>query len=314
MRLQCEQAYQKGISLDVIRFMVDNIHSERLAVLSTNDGTPVLGYCNHSFVGGNCTFTNATLDCLTSGTAPDGSPLAATSVKVRFNSARSTFTDYSVSGTVYQTTGSYMTLDDLYAENLRITAPASSTMVTNSQIAQACYVEPKSTFVRCVLNDFHLTTNGFFVTVQDSDINEVIFDVVNGTLGDIAFTNCIIQEINYIDPPTAGYKATTFNDCNINVCNGAFNAVAIFNNGVIGTAALASQTKFQFNNVEFGTFNYSGNSGFLTNGCRAGTVTAWTYPLSVNYLAGTITERIGYNAAGKIYQNTDGALTWVKIA
>lgn len=67
-----------------------------------------------------------------------------------------------------------------------------------------------------------------------------------------------------------------------------------------------------FESVKFTNFKFNGSAAFITRNCSATGSVNWSLP-TVKYAAGSLSERIGYSSDGKIYQNTDGDVTWQKL-
>lgn len=311
--VQCEQAYHKGMYIKTLRTVIDNIHAERLAVLTTNDGTATYGYMNHIIDLSNSQINQVVIDCLTSGTAPDGSSLAATMVNIQTvgdNSKISTLlANHSRVINNYGTLFEYAVLSTV---DFVQRAPAAYTTVNTGRVSGVFDVERSVTASGCSIGEFRAAFNATDITVNGGDIATLSFP--NSILGNIQFDSVVLQTVGDTKEPAAGKKPVTFENCNINVFNGAFNAKAKVTGGYVGTCSLASQSMAEFDGVEFGTFSYSGNTAFLTRNCRGPSGSTWSVPLNMSYPAGTVTERVGYNSAGKIYQNTDGGTTWAKIA
>ena len=309
--IQCEQAYHKGIYIDVLRDVIDNIHAERLAVLSVSDGASTDGYLNHSITATNSTIHQAIMDCLTSGTAPDGSTLAATTLHVLMNLAGATITNTGVAGTIYRTYGSGAVFVDVSGVNV-IESGASG----------------KATYLGCSFSGTFspyanvLAENTTVGTLSPTyGASNVV--MVGGAIAAISFANNVSGNITVRDAaigtvlgtrnPAAGFFPVTLENCVITMLTGAYNDEITVRGGYVATASLASQSHVICENVVFGAFAYTGNTGFVTRGCRGPAGSTWATPGYISYAAGTVTERVGYNSAGKIYQNTDGGTTWAKL-
>lgn len=311
--VQCEQAYHKGMYIKTLRSVIDNIHAERLAVLTANDGTATYGYLNHYIELSNSQINQAIIDCLTSGTAPDGSALAATVINVKIVGDQSKVSTLATNHSkIINDYGNSFVYDVMTATNFVQRSPAVYTTVNNATITAVTDVESVITFNKCSIGEFKPAFNAADVTVNGGAI--AVLNFANNISGNVRFNDVVLQTVGDTKTPTASKQATTFNNCNINTFNGAYDSVAVLNGGYVGTCALVSQSRAYFDGVTFGSFTYSGNTAFLTRGCTGPSASTWSVPQSVSYAAGTVTERVGYNAAGKIYQNTDGALNWAKIA
>lgn len=307
--LQCEQAYHKGIYASLLRDVVHNIHSERLAILSVNDGTPNIGYMNHYVLLSNSKISQAVFTCLTSGTAPDGSALAAAAMNIKLTADGGSFCVVNAAGNnVYVDYGTGVLFEELVCANFTQSAPATRIGLFGGNITGTAAVEQETEFHNCTIGTLAPAFNAQNLHFYSGSIATVNF--ASNILGDISFNNTRLQTIGDTKNNAAGRKAVTFNDCNINVFNGAYNADARINGGYIGTAAIADHSRAVFDNVDFGSFSYTGTVAWLTRNCRGPSSATWAVPGIALWPAGTVTERVGYNAAGKTYQNTDGGTTW----
>lgn len=309
--VQCEQAYHRGMNINVIRATIGNIHAERLAILSASDGTPTYGYLNHSITLSNSHVDQCIFDCLTSGTAPDGQALAATVLNMRVVGDKSKTTAFnSITTRIIHDYGRHFEFDVLTADYFIQRAPAVYTEVSNADVTNVD-IEQVIDFNLCSIGTLTFGFNASDIHIEGGAVSTLSFP--NNIQGNISFNQVVLQTVGETKEPAAAKLPVTFNDCNINVFNGAYNAQAVVSGGRVNTCALASQSLARFEDVDFGVFGYSGNSGFITRNCRGPAASTWTVPMNVNYPAGTITERVGYNAAGKFYQNTDSGLTWVAV-
>lgn len=311
--LQCEQAYHKGMFIKTLRSVIDNIHAERLAVTSVNDGTPTYGYLNHYIDLTNSQINQAIIDCLPLGTAPDGTVLAATVANIKSTGSGAKISMLQASNSkVINDYGSHFTYDVLIVDDFVQRAPASYTEINNGAVTGTLDIEKDFTTNNCNIGELAPAFNALNITINGGAVASLNF--AHNILGNITFNDVVLQTVSETKEPATSRRPVTFNDCSINVFNGAYNAVVKVVGGYVNTCALVSQSKAQFEGVQFGVFGYTGNTAFLTRGCIGPSDSTWSVPQNVSYPAGIITERVGYNSGGKIYQNTDGALTWAKIA
>ena len=85
-----------------------------------------------------------------------------------------------------------------------------------------------------------------------------------------------------------------------------------FRDSYIYRANLASGLQAYFDNVKFDSFTATGDIKYLTRNCQSVNNPTWSLP-TVPMNKGLITERIGYDASGKIYQNTIDGVNWQKL-
>lgn len=318
--VQCEQSFHKGLNLDLIRARVGNIHCERTYILTTDDGANGLPnggqYLNHRFVLGNSEVRQAYLDAVPSGTViPDSG--GATTPTNKLNVLA--FMDESAASTIKMNASDFMLIggeggevSTLSCLNFYQRGPANNTVVRGLQCT-LCSAEGAITFeAPRSIGTFTPAFNGVLQKVFGGNVGTVNF--TNNVLGDISFIGTKIASVQDTRSNSAGREVTSFTDCEIDSFTGSFNGRARVTGGYINDCNLASQAAVEFSAVWFGSFNHNGNTAYLTNGCRAGTVTNWALPLNVNYPAGTRTERLNYVAgAGDRYVNKDGANTWAAI-
>lgn len=306
--VQCEQAYQKGIKIRALRSVILNVHAERLAIVSSNpDHGP-----HHWVELTNSSLIQGVWDCLTTGTAPDGTALAASELSMRVNLYSSCFDVNVVTGSVYSDAGNSGSMALGFMKNYTQSSPAASYTLRQCLIPGVVAPETKMAIEDCEIGVMSPGFNANNVTVRGGSVETVNY--AQNVLGNIGFSQVKIGTVEDTRGVAAGFKRTSFVDCTIENFIGSFNAQAIIKGGYVHSAALASQARPEFDGTEFGAFSFTGNTGFLTRNCRGPADATWSPPLNVAYPAGTVTERVGYNAAGKLYQNTDGAANWAVLA
>lgn len=311
LSVQCEQSYHKGIKINVIRSVVHNIHSERTYILSLADGAS-MGYLNHDILLGNSQLDQAIFHCETIN-APDGTPIVATTMNIILAGDGCEYSNVVASGnSVYCNYGVSCGFKNLNCLNFYQSSPSSRVVYDGGIITGICTASTDIQLNNVSIAEFKPAFNAENINVYSGSIATLNF--ANNIKGSITFDNVSIVTVGDTKSPAANYKPTTFSNCQIATFNGSFNSEAKLIGGRVEVCSLASQSKAIFVDVDFGSFTYTGNSAFLTRSCRGPTASTWTQPLSVNFPAGTVTERVGYNAAGKFYQNTDSALTWVVLS
>ncbi|HBQ3756873.1 TPA: hypothetical protein L7Z86_000764 [Klebsiella quasipneumoniae subsp. similipneumoniae] len=336
-RIQSERAYHKCLSIAAIRSVINEIHAERTAVLTTDDGTTVLEsgltYTNVTITLGTGSVINQMIhDCLTSGTAPDGTAIAATKSSMVLNVDYSKVIGVNATGSVVSTSlardASFDTCQFLDWYFLSSTANVIGNNVSNPRIFGTLYPSVGTTFIgghyksiRPRYNAQSLTFNGpAFITDLGFPANIV---------GDIFFNYCqfdVTLSIGDTKAPSGNTGSSTvgearspvtFNHCNImGSVVGSYQSRAVINGGRVGTVNLVSRAAIELYDVKGGSFNYTGDRGFITRGCRFDAVAAWDVPSHINYPIGTLTERMGAaTGVTNIYRcSNQSTPTWVAIA
>jgi hypothetical protein len=315
LRVQCEASYQRGLYVDAIRTVIDNIHAERLAVIATT-GDATYGYLNHKITISNGELRHALIDCLTTGTAPDGTALAATTMHVVLNGAGVSYNDVVAAATIYHDYGTQNTLVNLQAAAYQQLETSGHITLINPQIAGTVLLETNVEIVGGTIGTIDLAYNAGNIVMMGGALTALTAS--GGKInGNITFNGTSVSAVASTLSPQAGYRPVTFLDATIGTFNGAGGQVARVLGGHIATCALAANSEAVLENVECETFDGSASLRYLTRGVRvSGSVTGWSVPTGKSYPAGTVTERVGYvaGAGQKFWQNTDGAATWVAIA
>lgn len=312
--LQSEQAYHRGIYANLLRYRIQNVHAERLAVLTVNDGTAEIGYLNHHFIIGNGSLDQAVFDCLPSGTAPDGSALAATTMNIRLTGDNCAYTEiHAPQSNIFVDYGTGVYGRNLLCLNFYQKAPSTGVVVDVLKVSGETKLALGTIINSLSTNDFDVFQNAAGIEINGGGvINDLDFS--NTIYGDITFNYLLLADIRDVKAPQQAERMpVTFNACRSDTIVGANGAEFIVNGGKSVAVALASQAIADIQNHRTGNFGSTGNTAYLTHNVRATGTIAWTTPANLNYPAGTTTERVGYNAAGKIYQNTDGAVNWAAI-
>lgn len=318
--IQCESAYHKGVFAKLLRSRINTIHAERLSILSTNEGDGT--YLNHSLELSNSSLNQAVLQARSTQdespdnqVGPNGEELASDIPRVKLTGDGSSFNEVDASqAQVVTDFGTRVSIRNLDCGSYVQSAPADRVELHLLRTS-LCRVEAGVTLVEPTIGTFDPQINGRNLRVDGGVVSQPIA-FSQSVQGNIVFNNVTIGTVGETRSPNTagGYLPVTFNTCAITRVEGAFNAKAVIRGGRVGTVALVSQAAVQFDHCEVGSFTYAGNTAFLTRGVRADTVSMWTVPANMAYPAGTITERVGYSAAGKLYQNTDGGTAWSVLA
>lgn len=316
--LQVEQAYQRGLYINAIRAVFLNLHCERMSITSTNTGDTIQGtantYINHYILLSNSSVDQSVFDCLSSGTAPDGTALAATQMKMVVGGDNSEIRAMITGGAlVYSDYGNRLKISTMTCDRFQQRSPASNLTLQTCNITTLS-LEGSATVIGCTIGTFDPQFNGRWINVYGGAITTVAFTA--NIKGSIFFHGVVVGTVGDTRQPTeTGRAPTTFNGCEITTLNGAYQYQVVLNGGYVHTASLADRARAQLNDVQFGTFAYTGSDpSFVSRNCRATTVTNWAVPDQSFWPVGTVTERIGYNVAGKLYQCTDSAVpTWTLL-
>ncbi|WP_416413753.1 hypothetical protein [Pantoea sp. App145] len=335
-RIQSEQAYHKCLYIACIRSFFGPIHAERTAITTSSDGTSGilsgLNYINFYINVGNTTFSQIIHDCITSGTAPDGTELAAIIPSVVFNLDLSKISACALS-TSYVTSsfGRYSEYGTVRCVNWYFdSSNYHNCVVLAPYVSGVLYPSYKTKFIGGVISNIIPAFNASELDFDNCEITGMSF--ANTILGNIRFTKCIFPStftLSSTQTPS-GYSIqdttaetmspVTFNDCDLKgTVTGAYQSRAIFNGGHIATVNAASSAALEFYGVKIGTFNHAdtNNRGYITRQCKCALVTAWGYPNVIYWSKGMITERLGDDSGsvGQLfYCSSNTAFTWTKIA
>ncbi|PLR40312.1 hypothetical protein CYR32_00795 [Chimaeribacter coloradensis] len=304
--LQAEQSYDKALCITGIRNVIENIHCERTYITTLDDGNTKLPsglkYTTCDFNIGNSTINQAIIDAYTGSTTPDGiaciTDVPSISLSLDYSEARNI---NATNGILSCAFGHQTLYSTIVAKNFHIVEPAQKITVENPRISEKICIGSEVIINNGMINIFTPNNNARNIIINGGEINKVDFG--SHIRGHITFNNVAITgEIGDLKSPPykntnsvigMQFPPTTFNNCQLESVVGAWNSRAIFNGGAIRSVNLNSQSAFEFYNVSIGTFNYSGNTAFITRGVKAENVLRWAEPRHFLYPAGTITERIG---------------------
>lgn len=321
--IQCEQAYHRGIFINNnVRNVYDNIHAERLIVLTEDDGTTGLAsglkYTNHNIIIGNSTINQVFMDSDLKDSTTGQSPGVTTTLSVNIGTDRAEIRNVNAAGAICSTSyGSKSLFSSCRFNAWTISAPAANITLVEPEITNKLMLENNITVINPTAGQIDFRYNAQHVKIIKGEVKDL--SLTSNILGSLTFYDTkFTGTISGTRSPGAGYAPVTFNNCNVTgTFAGSYQAQAIFNGGYIAKAVLASAASVQFYNVAFDSFSCSGNISFITRGCTAKTASGWktpnhTYPV---YPAGTMTERLGQPAAkdGIIYINADGTPTGWKV-
>lgn len=313
-RIQVEQAYHKQMNLNLLRCVLGPIHSERLKILTLDDGTTGLAsgltYQNTNISLTNCTVEQMILDAAKDTNA--GTVTVTPSVRLNLyeSTANSLYLGTSVVSVTFGQNGTinsssfYKYYNPSYSVTMnacRVTRTALDGYLMVGGSGFAAYnctfdtVQPdfgtsSALFNKCTINNTYSNTN--------TGVSGVLFD------------KCIFAVDVTSTGSTEAIAPTELRNCRIvGSLTGAFQHRVIVNGGYVTTCSLASRAYVEMNNVRGGTFNYTGDRAFTTINCSFTTVTAWGAPTFGAYKSGKRTQRIGTVASGSIieYVNTTDA-------
>ncbi|WP_421074092.1 hypothetical protein [Klebsiella quasipneumoniae] len=332
--IQSENAYHKCLIIGCIRSEIGNIHAERTSVLTTNDGTTglqsTLTYTNVLINVGNTSIGQIIHDCRTTGTAPDGSPLAATNSSVVVNlDYTSSIKDASFSGSIGNTmfgrnsTYGQMGFLDWYFGGANV----SNLTFIGPRCIGTLHPNQKAKFINGTYNAVVPLFGAADLDFDNCDITSLTFP--NNIGGNISFRKCRYpasftlgdtkQPTGFTGDSTLGEtkRPVFFDDCEfLGTVAGAYRARAIFRDCMIATVALVSRAAFNFKGCKITTFGYSGDRAFTTERCAVTTVSSWGVPNQILYPIGAITERPGEDTAGAgvLFRcSSQTATAWAKL-
>lgn len=332
--IQSENAYHKCLIIGCIRSEIGNIHAERTSVLTTNDGTTglqsTLTYTNVLINVGNTSIGQIIHDCRTTGTAPDGSPLAATNSSVVVNlDYTSSIKDASFSGSIGNTmfgrnsTYGQMGFLDWYFGGANV----SNLTFIGPRCIGTLHPNQKTKFINGTYNAVVPLFGAADLEFDNCDITSLTFP--NNIVGNISFRKCRYpsgftlgdtkQPTGFTGDSALGEtkRPVFFDDCEfLGTVAGAYRARAIFRDCMIANVSLASRAAFNFKSCKIKTFGYSGDRAFTTERCAVTTVLSWGVPNQILYPVGVITERPGDDTAGAgvLFRcSSQTAPTWTKL-
>lgn len=280
--IQSENAYHKCLIIGCIRSEIGNIHAERTSVLTTNDGTTglqsTLTYTNVLINVGNTSIGQIIHDCRTTGTAPDGSPLAATNSSVVVNlDYTSSIKDASFPGSIGNTmfgrnsTYGQMSFLDWYFGGANV----SNLTFIGPRCIGTLHPNQKTKFINGTYNAVVPLFGAADLDFDNCDITSLTFP--NNIVGNISFRKCRYpsgftlgdtkQPAGFTGDSTLGEtkRPVFFDDCEfLGTVAGAYRARAIFRDCMIANVSLASRAALNFKSCKITTFGYSGDRAFTT--------------------------------------------------
>jgi hypothetical protein len=268
--VQCETCFQKGMYFSIFNFVIDNIHSENIAIISTSDGTPTYGYLNHYFYLENSSVNQAIIWCSLDKYAADGTtPVVSNAMNVEISGMNSSFNDWQTTFStstcnIYDIVGSGNTIRNLNATNYKVVNNVTNDyLLLNCQIIGVCAISSGYQLINCQIGTFTPTQPSIMnVTVQGGSVNTVTFPGIYSR--GISFYNVIIETVGDTNHPLTGYKPVSFVDCNITTFKGALYGQATMLGGYVQTCSLVDGSYANFQDVTFGSFTYAGVAAFLT--------------------------------------------------
>lgn len=333
-RLQVERAYHRAFSLECIRSVYQNIHCERTAILTLDDGTTGLAsgltYTNIRIDIGNSSIMQMVVDCLSSGAAPDGQALAAFVTSMNVNLDFSSIRDVTAADAFLSTTrGRCSEYAQIAAANWNWGGGASvayGNTVLNPRISGTMRPGARLNVIGGTLAAVAPSFNASDLVLKGVDIDALTFP--STILGDITLENCRFpasmslgacgspQGFTTANGSIGETKApVTFRDCTfLGTVVGSANSRAVFDGGYVATVALASGAQFELRGVKGQAFGHAGTPAYVTRDCRFTTANQWAIPAAGRYPIGTITERIGAGTGRMFFSAANDAATWTQIA
>lgn len=298
--LQVEQSYQRGIYItNTIRSVINNIHSERLFRTNQAPVDNLIGYdLNHVIQMNNSVINQALIH------SNDGD------IYVRLDGAVNNYNNFLVpDGYVYGEYGDqviYSCLNTKVFKQLSIlkdiTLDQPSIPVVHVTIGTKIN-NPK-------IDELVFEYAAKSITATGGSIGKVGVRSSEAINGDIVFNNVAIKEVR--ETGSNSILAMAFNNCNIDLLEGMQGRTCKFRDSYIYRANLASGLQAYFDHVKFDSFTATGDIKYLTRNCQSVNNPTWSLP-TVPMNKGLVTERIGYDASGKIYQNTIDGVNWQKL-
>lgn len=315
--VQCEEAYQKGVFFNGLRYVVDNWHVERLAILTTNeDGAG--NYNNHYFLLSQSQLHQAIFNAVPTGTvAPDGRIAVTDVLHITIAGGASSFSNiYAENADITCDFGDQLMFPNLICRNYTQTA-VDHVIIDNPNISGVCTAERGLKLSGGSIGTLLPRFNARDIEVIGTKIAQPI-NFTNTILGNISLTLCALNGVlSTGNTPAAGYRRTSLVNCSSSTVTGAFGSVGVIDGGEYGAVALASMATLDMRNLDLDSFGYTGNAAYLTTNVRSAVVTSWSPPLNQPYPPGTSTERVGYaSGTSSIYRQTSAVVgpTWAPIA
>ena len=213
---------------------------------------------------------------------------------------------------VFTQFGAHQTFAQLFCQNFYQRSPASNVLLTNPEILGTFSAEQNTEVSGGVVDTFAPSFNANNLTLDDVDITQNL-DFPSNIQGNISINRGSVAAVTNVREAAAGFRPTVFNNTSIGTFNCAFNNDVEVRGGRIETCNISSTVFARLYDVVCGSFAHSGNVRYITRGVESeAVVLTWGLPPFGTYPAGTVSERVGYNAGGKLYQ--DNGSTWVAIA
>lgn len=337
-RVQVERSYQKCFNVNAIRSNINTIHAERTAIISDNDGTAGLptgvNYATFRLVVGNSTVNQIIHDAITTGAAPDGTPLAATRSSAVINADYSSIRDVGMgAGYVASTFGRNSSYDEIVAYDWAFdSANFTNNNIRGMRVINKLKAANRNTFVSGTVESVEPVFNAGDLLFDAIEINNIAFNA--NIQGNIHFRKCKFPETftlgdckspagSISQVMASGDKSpVTFEECEfLGTVAGAFQSRALFLGGFVNNVNLVSSAGFKFKGVKGNTWNHNGDRGYTTENCEFKTVAAWSTPSHMYYPIGTMTHRMGAVPAGgsalfvvTAVDATTNVSTWSPIA
>ncbi|HCQ8441132.1 TPA: hypothetical protein ACOVJJ_001219 [Klebsiella oxytoca] len=321
-RVQVEQAYHKQMNINIIRSWIGSIHSERLKIVTLDDGTTSLP-SGLTYQNTNINITNTTIAQMILDAAEDtaaGTVSVTPSVRLNlYESEVSSF--YLATSVVSSTFGQNGVIDS--SSLYKYYNPSYSVTMIGCRVTRTAgdglAVVGGSGFLalNCTFDTFTPDYNSSGITLQKCTINATYNSTNTGVSG-VVFDQTTFNGNVSGTGPTEVSKPTEFRSCNIlGTFSGTFQHRAIIKGGYINAVSLVSRAYAEFESVKGGSFTYTGDRAFVTRGCSFTTVTLWGPPTFGAYKVGQRTQRIGAMPSGtgvEYVNTTDAGANFVAIS
>ncbi|HIH4591097.1 TPA: hypothetical protein ACYSA1_000843 [Klebsiella oxytoca] len=321
-RIQVEQAYHKQMNINIIRSVIGSIHSERLKILTLDDGTTGLP-SGLTYQNTNINITNTTIGQMILDAAEDaGAGTVSVTPSVRLNLYESEVSSFYLATSVVSSTfgqNGVIKSSSFY----KYYNPSYSVTMIGCRVTRTAgdglAVVGGSGFLalNCTFDTFTPDYNSSGVTLQKCTVN-ANYNSTNTAVSGVVFDQTTFNGNVSGTGPTEVSKPTEFRSCNIlGTFSGAFQHRAIIKGGYINAVSLVSRAYAEFESVKGGSFTYTGDRAFVTRGCSFTTVSLWAPPTFGAYMVGQRTQRIGAMPSGtgvEYVNTTDAGATFVAIS
>ncbi|HIC9066235.1 TPA: hypothetical protein ACW70F_001537 [Klebsiella michiganensis] len=321
-RIQVEQAYQKQMNINIIRSVIGSIHSERLKILTLDDGTTGLP-SGLTYQNTNINITNTTIGQMILDASKDtAAGTVSVTPSVRLNLYESEVSSFYLATSVVSSTfgqNGVVKSSSFY----KYYNPSYSVTMIGCRVTRTAgdglAVVGGSGFLalNCTFDTFTPDYNSSGITLQKCTINATYNSTNTGVSG-VVFDQTTFNGNVSGTGPTEVSKPTEFRSCNIlGTFSGTFQHRAIIKGGYINAVSLVSRAYAEFESVKGGSFTYTGDRAFVTRGCSFTTVTLWGPPTFGAYKVGQRTQRIGAMPSGtgvEYVNTTDAGANFVAIS